>query len=183
MKTVFVLLAQGFEEIEALTVVDVLRRAELRTITVSIEKNEYVKGGHNITVVADKLFADIDFTQGDMIVLPGGMPGTNNLNAFKELKKVLNDYDFQKKNIAAICAAPLILGEMGLLKNKKAVCYPGHEHQLLGATIMKDRVVVSENIITSKGPGAALEFALKLVEILQNKEIASRIAEAMIVNN
>lgn len=182
MKTVFVFLAQGFEEIEAITIIDILRRAELHVTSVSIEDTITVKGAHGISVLADKLFSETDFSQGDMLVLPGGMPGTSNLNAFEDLKKLLEAYNNdEKKYIAAICAAPLILGQMGLLQGKKAVCYPGFENQLLGATILEDRVVVDGKTITSKGPGSAMEFSIKLIEVLLNKDIAQRIASALIV--
>lgn len=181
MKTIFLFLAQGFEEIEAINVIDVLRRGNVHVTTVSIEKTLFVTGSHDITVMADKLFDEIDFSKGDMLVLPGGMPGTKNLNSHDDLRKLIQHYFSQQKYIAAICAAPLILGQLGLLKNKEAVCYPGYEKELVGAIVSDKRVVVSDNIIMAKGAGCAIEFALKLVEILQDKKTSIKVANAMIV--
>ena len=178
----YIFLATGFEEIEAISVVDILRRADIKVETISISGNLSVIGAHNIEISADALFDKTDFSDGDMLILPGGQPGTNNLNACEKLKKLIQNYYDQNKYIAAICAAPLIFGEMGLLKYKKAVCYPGYENQLLGAEIAEnERVVVSDNIITSKGAGTAIEFSLKLVEILVGKETAEILSKKMIV--
>jgi 4-methyl-5(b-hydroxyethyl)-thiazole monophosphate biosynthesis len=182
MKTIFLFLAQGFEETEAINVIDVLRRGNVHVTTVSVEETLSVTGSHDITVMADKLFNDIDFSKGDMLILPGGMPGTNNLNSHDDLKILIKDYYSQHKYIAAICAAPLILGQLGLLRNKEAVCFPGYEKELAGAILSDKRIVVSDNIIMAKGAGCAIEFALKLVEILQNKETSIKVANAMIVS-
>ncbi len=185
MKKAFVFLAAGFEEIEAIGIIDTLRRAEIETIVVLIPEEEdecWVEGAHGISVFGDIDFYEADFSDGDMLILPGGMPGTNNLNAHEGLKELIQEYDNQNKYVAAICAAPLILGKMGLLKGKKAVCYPGYEDQLIGAEIAEnERVVVSGNIITSKGPGTAIEFALQLVEILVDKTTAKKLKVGMIV--
>jgi len=182
MKRAFVFLASGFEEIEAISIIDVLRRGEVNTITVSITDDKKVKGAHNIEVIADEIFTNVDFSNGDMLVLPGGQPGTDNLNAHAGLKAAINQYNDQQKYIAAICAAPLVFGEMGLLKGKKAICYPSFESRLIGAKITgNERVVVDGNIITSKGPGTAIEFALQLVEILVGKEVAEKWRNGMIV--
>ena len=181
MKTAFVFLATGFEEIEAVSIIDTLRRAEVKTISVSTTSEKIVKGAHNIEVAADEIFADADFANGDILILPGG-PGTDNLNAHSGLKAVINQYNNQQKYIAAICAAPLVFGEMELLKGKKAVCYPSFEPRLIGAEISEnERVVVDGNIITSKGPGTAIEFALQLVEILVSKNVAEEWRSGMIV--
>jgi 4-methyl-5(b-hydroxyethyl)-thiazole monophosphate biosynthesis len=185
MKKVFVFLASGFEEIEAISIIDTLRRAKVETIVVTIPQEEdvfWVEGAHGISIAGDSLFDETDFSNGDMLILPGGMPGTNNLNAHEGLKELIEEYNNQNKYVAAICAAPLILGEMGLLKGKKAVCYPGYEDQLIGAEIVEnEHVVVDGKIITSKGPGTAIEFALKLVEILVDKNTAEQLAVGMIV--
>jgi len=182
-KKVYLFLATGFEEIEAISVIDVLRRAGVEVVTVSVVADERrITGAHTIEITADILFEDGCYSDGDMLILPGGQPGTDNLNAHKALKEIIQTYSEQQKYIAAICAAPLVLGGMGLLKGKKAVCYPGFEDQLIGAAIAKDeRVVVSDNIITGKGPGTAIEFALKLVEILIGKETAENLKSGMIV--
>ena len=184
-KKAYIFLATGFEEIEAVSVIDVLRRAGVGIVAVAIpeEPDEcWVEGAHGISMFGDNVFEETDFSDGDMLILPGGQPGTNNLNAHKKLKKLIQTYYFQKKHIAAICAAPSILGEMGLLNGKRAVCYPGYENHLIGAEIAEnERVVVADNIITSKGPGTAIEFALKLVEILAGQEMAEKLRNGMIV--
>ena len=178
----FVFLAPGFEEIEAISIIDTLRRAEIKTISVAITSEKTVKGAHDIEILADALFSKTDFSEGDILILPGGQPGTDNLNAHAGLKAIINQYNNQHKYIAAICAAPLVFGEMGLLKGKKAICYPSFENRLIGTEIAEnERVVVDGNIITSKGPGTAIEFALQLVEILVGKEVAEKWRVGMIV--
>lgn len=182
MSKIFVFLADGFEEIEAIAIIDVLRRAELDTTTVSISKQFLVKGAHNISVQADILFEDLDPLMGTMLVLPGGMPGTKNLDAHNGLQRLIMEYYGKGKRIAAICAAPMILGKLNLLRNSEATCYPGYEEYLTDAILSKNRVAESGRIITSKGPGSAIEFALKIVETMSDTETAKRIAKAMIVN-
>lgn len=177
----YVLLAEGFEEIEALAVVDVLRRAKIETLTVSIQGKQQVTGAHGIAVIADKIFEDTDFSKGTMIVLPGGGPGTQNLQNHAGVAKVLQDYAAQQKWIAAICAAPSVLGKLGLLEGKSATCYPGVEQELIGARVTSANVVMDGRYITSRGPGTALEFALKLVEILTTRETANQLKESMLV--
>ena len=173
---IFVFLADGFEEIEAIAPIDIFRRAEIETITISISDNKMVTGAHNISILADYLFSDVDFAENDLLYLPGGMPGTKNLEAHKGFKKLLLKQVEKGKNIAAICAAPSILGKMDLLNGKEAICYPGFENLLFGATISEQKVVKSGNIYTAKGAGVAIQFALRLVEDLKGKEIANKIA-------
>ncbi len=180
-KKVFVFLAEGFEEIEAIAIIDVLRRAEINTDVVSITNDKKVTGAHGIPVEADVVFTDVDFTAGAMLVLPGGMPGTLNLEAYAPLQKLIADYYKTGKELAAICAAPLILGKMNLLRNEEAICYPGFEENLQDAVLSKQGVVRSGKIITGKGPGVAIEFGLKIVETLKGKELADSIAKGMIV--
>lgn len=180
MKRVNVYLAEGFEEIEAITVVDVLRRAGIDARMVSITGKKEVKGSHGITVAADEIFENADNTNADMLVLPGGK-GTRYLEEHKGLREVIMGFAERNKPIAAICAAPSVLGKMGLLEKKKAVCYPGFEEVLKGAVIDKDIVSQDENIITSKGPGTAIYFALRLVELLVGKKTAENLREGMIV--
>jgi len=172
----FVFLADGFEEIEAIAAIDILRRANIEVTTISISTSKEVQGAHGIIVIADCLFTDADFTQNDLLYLPGGMPGTKNLDAHDRLKNLLIKQVEQGEKIAAICAAPSILGKMGLLEGKEAICYPGFENQLFGATLSEAKVVKSGTIITAKGAGVAIEFALKLVEELKGKAIAEKIA-------
>jgi protein deglycase len=174
-------LADGFEEIEAITVIDILRRAKIEIETISITGKREVIGAHNITVLADILYEQADFTNIDMLVLPGGQPGTKNLSQHAGLKEQLLRFSSQKKWIAAICAAPTVLGNHGILEGISAVCYPGCEVQLIGAEINpEDSTVVDRNIITSRGPGTAFEFAFKLVEVLKNVEIVRSIKKDMI---
>ncbi len=182
MKRIAVHLAEGFEEIEAITIIDVLRRAEFDTVTISVSGNINVTGARQIIVLANQLFEEADYTAFDMIILPGGMPGAKNLNDHEGLKQEITKFNQQGKLLAAICAAPLIFGNMGLLKNKDVVCYPGFESYLAGANIKSDPVVVSGNIITGRGIGAALQFALTIVELLGSKEKADKLANDMLVS-
>lgn len=179
MKPVYVFLAPGFEEIEAITILDVLRRANVPVISVSIAGDLYVTGAHGITIAADKLYPQVDFMDADMLVLPGGMPGTTNLNVHEGLKSVLTEFVDQNKPVAALCAAPLILGQLGLLNGKKATCYPGNESLLEGAIISTNAVVQDGNIITGNGPGAAIDFSLKIVQHILGKDTSDALAQAM----
>ncbi len=181
MKRVNIYLAEGFEEIEAITVVDTLRRADVDARLISITGTKTVAGAHNITVTADEVFENADNEGADMIVLPGGMPGTRYLGEHKGLRQVILSFAERNKPIAAICAAPSILGKMGLLNKKKAVCYPGFEEFLEGAVIGEDIVSQEGSFITSKGPGTAIYFALRLVGLLTDRETAEELREGMIV--
>ncbi|MBN1462337.1 MAG: DJ-1/PfpI family protein, partial [Paludibacteraceae bacterium] len=180
MSQVSIFLATGFEETEAIAIIDVLRRADISTTIVSVTGQTVVTGSHGISILTDALFEAVNFTDGQMLVLPGGMPGTNNLEAFAPLTKLINEYYKSGKYLAAICAAPLILGKMRLLRNEEAICYPGYEEHLEDAILSKERVVRSGKIITGKGPGTAIEFGLLLVETLKGKELADTIKKAMI---
>ena len=164
MKTIFVFLAEGFEEIEALTPVDVLRRAGLSVQTVSVMDEQIVAGAHGVPVLADRMFAEINPEDAEMILLPGGLPGATNLDAHEGLNQMILDFAAAEKPLAAICAAPLVLGNRGLLQGKKATCYPGFETYLQGAEYTAALVEKDGNIITGKGPGAAMEFAFAIVE-------------------
>jgi len=178
---VYIHLANGFEEIEAITVVDVLRRASVAVQTVSIGEEKMVTGAHGIRVEADLLFQDADYQLCEMLVFPGGMPGTLNLKEHSGLKKELIAFNENKKWIAAICAAPMILGELGILKDIEAIIYPGMEKYLIGAKITEQRVVQAEHIITAKGPGTAMEFALKLVELLTDERTKQSLEKDMVI--
>lgn len=180
MKQVAVLLADGFEEIEALTAVDLLRRAKVYVDTVSVKEEHMVLGAHGITVQADEVFDKVDFAEVDMVVLPGGLPGTTNLNDHAGVRQVVQDFVKQGKYVAAICAAPSILGEMGLLDGKRATSYPSFEETLKGAMVLETSVVQDGNIITSRGMGTATDFALRLVEVLTDEEKAKEIANSIL---
>lgn len=175
-----VFLAEGFEEIEAVAIIDVLRRGGIEIDTVSIEKDNYVTGSHNICIAADKSFEEASQKKYDGIVLPGGMPGTTRLESYLPLKEMISVYNKQEKLIGAICAAPKILGNMGILKGREAICFPGFEGELKGAIISKDNVAVSGHIITGKGAGKAIEFALAILESIKGEEIAMQLKGKMI---
>lgn len=178
---IYLFLAPGFEEIEALTPVDVLRRAGLDVCTVAVSDSRIVPGSHNIHVTADLLLADADFSDASMLILPGGMPGAKNLRACEPLCRLLVDAAKRGLPIAAICAAPFILGELGLLQGKCAICYPGFEERLIGATVSDKKVVRDGNILTAAGMGVALEFALAAVEMLSDRATAERIAASVMM--
>jgi len=180
---IYVHLTDGFEEIEALTVVDLLRRAGIETFTVSMTQRLPVKGSHDIKVIADLLFEDAVYGNCEMIVLPGGMPGTKNLDAHDGLREKIYSFNNQGKWLAAICAAPMVLGHAGVLKGKKATCYPGHEKELAGAILMTDSVVSDGKVITSRGFGTAIPFALKIIEELKGKETSDEIAKGILYDS
>jgi protein deglycase len=179
MAKVYLFLADGFEEIEGLTVVDLLRRAGIDIAMVSITGDIQVTGSHQITTVADALFEEVDYSDADMLVLPGGMPGTINLLEHKGLDQLLRDHASENRKLAAICAAPRVLGIKGLLQGRNATCYPGNEELLQGAHVINTSVVNDGNITTSKGMGTAIDFSLSLIKTLKGPEEASRIAQAI----
>jgi 4-methyl-5(b-hydroxyethyl)-thiazole monophosphate biosynthesis len=181
MKKVFIFLAEGFEETEAVATADVMLRGGLDVTTVSVTGESLVIGAHGITVNADTLFEDADFSKGEMLVLPGGMPGASNLNMHEGLKNLLLQYAKEGKKLAAICAAPLVLGRLGLLQGKKATAYPGFEIMLKGAKHVNAGVVKDGNIITGKGPGFALNFGLAIVEELMGKTKADEVAKELLI--
>lgn len=181
MKKVALFLADGFEEIEALGTLDVLRRAEIPVETVSVTNDLKVTGAHNVPVLADKLFNDVDFSALDILVLPGGMPGAKHLNEHEGLKERINNFASQNKKVAAICAAPMVLGGLDLLDGKKATCYPGFEPELIGAEITGEPVTTDGNITTGKGPGLMFDFALQLVEDIAGKGTRKKVAEGLLL--
>lgn len=165
MKTMYVFLAEGFEEIEALAPVDVMRRAGLAVTMVSVTDNLVVCGAHGVPVVADATFAELDFADAALLFLPGGLPGATNLEAHVGLGALLRaKADEEGTILSAICAAPLVLGGLGLLQGKHATCYPGFENAMTGATYTAAKVTVDGNIFTACGPGAAWELGFIFVE-------------------
>ncbi len=182
MNTVAIHLAEGFEETEAVSTIDVMRRAGVNVIIVSITGKLIVTGNHNISVQADKLFEDVNYDNISMIILPGGMPGAKNLDNHEGIKQKIKAFYNEGRYLSAICAAPLVFGNLGILDGEKAVCYPGFEKHLKGADIQKDVVVESGQFITARGPGAALKFGMKIVERLIDKATAEKIGKAMLVN-
>jgi 4-methyl-5(b-hydroxyethyl)-thiazole monophosphate biosynthesis len=173
-------LADGFEEIEAVSIIDLLRRADLEVLMVSMNGKKEVRGAHHITVKADLLFEDVNYDDIYMIVLPGGMPGAANLDAHQGLRKQIKQFNEQNRPLAAICAAPMVYGNLGILEGKQAVSYPGFEKYLKEAEVLNIPVVESGNIITGRGIGAALEFGLKLIEKAVSPEKASQIGQQIL---
>lgn len=180
MEKTAIFLATGFEEIEALTVVDLLRRATIEISTVSITGERNVTGSHNITVEADTLLEDVDFNNLDMIILPGGMPGTSNLAACKPLTDKIKEFDEKDKMLCAICAAPTVFGGLGILKGKKACCFPGREGDLLGADVQTTSVTKDGHFITSRGMGTAIDFGLAIIEHYQGSDAATSMASKIV---
>ncbi len=180
MSRVQVFLADGFEEIEGLTVVDLLRRAGVETQMVSVSGALEIHGSHGITVHADVLFEEADSSDTELFVLPGGMPGTKYLAAHGALGKLLQDAAAAGKKVAAICAAPSVLGGLGILAGRKAVCYPGFENQLAGAEVTDREVEISGNITTSRGMGTAIPFALALVAQMTDQKTADELGRGII---
>ena len=178
MKRINVYLADGFEEIEAITIIDVLRRGAVKVFTVSVKESLMVKGAHGIEIKADMNIRSIE-TDLDGHILPGG-PGAEILFNSEELKKVFIEANQSGKLLGAICAAPSVLGRWGLLKGKKATAYPGYEKYLVGADLLKDKVVKDGNIYTSRGPGTAMEFGLSLVEALSSKMKMEEVKEGLL---
>ncbi|MCK9411968.1 MAG: DJ-1/PfpI family protein [Prolixibacteraceae bacterium] len=182
MKTsILIHLATGFEETEAVTIIDVLRRAFLDVTVISVTGSLKVTGAHNITIEADQLYDEANYETATMIILPGGMPGTSNLLNHTGLRGQLKKFHEEKKFIGAICAAPMILGSMGFLQNRKAVCYPGFESKLTGATVLYTPFAVDEHIITGRGVGTALDFSLEIVKLLKGEHPASELRTALVI--
>lgn len=174
-----VLLADGFEEIEALTPVDMLRRAGKNVVTVGIT-GKTVTGAHGIPVIADCEPKDLPHGKIECLILPGGMPGTKNLDASPETDALINRTLSDGGRLAAICAAPSVLGKRGLLRGKKATCYPSFERFLEGATASTEKVVTDENVTTSRGAGTAMDFALELVSLLVSPEKSDELGAGVI---
>lgn len=179
---VYMFLAEGFEEIEALCPLDLLRRAGVKVMTVGVG-GKVIRGSHGIEVIADittyEAMALLNKNPADMVILPGGMPGTLNLQADETVNAFISHASENNKYLAAICAAPLILGERGLLENKEATCYPGFEDRLHGARISDKKVAIDGNFITAKGMGVSLEFGLALVSELCGKDKADELFAAV----
>ena len=175
---IYVFLAEGFEEIEALATVDILRRAEMDVRTVSVTGEKEVTGAHAITVTAD--ITEINLDDVDAVILPGGMPGTLNLKASDKVQDAIK-YSFDNnKLMCAICAAPLVFGGAGFLKGKKAACYPGFEPELIGADVVYEPVVRDGNIITSRGAGTAHLFAFEILKYFGKEKEAAELCKGMI---
>jgi 4-methyl-5(b-hydroxyethyl)-thiazole monophosphate biosynthesis len=177
-----VFLATGFEELEAVGTIDILRRGNIETVIASVTGDKTVTGVHNISVIADVLFEDVDYTCFDAFVLPGGGPGSEMLNKQEGLRKALVDSYENNKLLAAICASPRVFGSLGLLMGKKATCYPGIEPELTGATIVNEPTVTDRNIITGRGPGLVIDFGFAILNYLNDRLCdVDDVAEAMLL--
>lgn len=184
MKRNYLFLAEGFEEIEALTVVDVMRRAGLETLTVSVDDSQQVTGAHGIPVEADLLFTEVDFSDADWLIMPGGMPGAANLADTPALCDLIKTHFADGGNVAAICAAPaVVLAPLGILNGRKATSYPGFEGACVkgGAEMLDTRVVNDGNLITANGPASAMPFALAIAEAAAGSDTAAQVAAGMLV--
>jgi 4-methyl-5(b-hydroxyethyl)-thiazole monophosphate biosynthesis len=181
MKKVFIHLADGFEEIEAITPVDILRRAGCEVTMVSVTGKREVTSTRGLAVQSDRLFEDMDYSQADVILFPGGQPGSDNLTKHEGLKKVIFEFHRQGKMIAAICAAPMVLANAGILEGKRVTCFPGTESRLKGTICTGNAVEIDGNIITGKAAGAAMKFSLALAEQLISKSKADELKKIMYI--
>lgn len=180
MAQALIFLAPGYEEVEMLTVVDLLRRANIKIDMVSITDTLGVTGAHDITITADTLFKDADFDTAKMIILPGGIPGTPNLLAYTPLTDKIKDFAAKGKYLSAVCAAPTIYAKLGLLDGKKATCYPNMTADLTGANYVEDEVAIDGIFITSKGLGTSIPFAAAIIERLKDKKVADTVLDRII---
>ena len=184
MGTVYAFFADGFEEIEAFTAIDTLRRAGLNVEIVSVTPDEIVVGAHDVSVLCDINFENCDFFDAELLLLPGGMPGAATLDKHEGLRKLILDFAAKGKPIAAICAAPMVLGKLGLLKGKKATCYPGFE-QYFGENTEYTATLFQEdgNVITGEGPAATLPYAYKILSYFVSKETVAALQDGMMYDH
>ena len=180
MSKICIFMADGVEEVEALSVVDLVRRAGITIDMVSIMGKKSIDGSHGIVIEADKLIEDISFDDYDGLVCPGGLKGTNNLKADDRVAELIRKFFNEKKLVSAICAAPTVLGAAGVLEGKNATCYPGCEDGLTGANKLTDKVVKDGNLITSRGMGTAIDFGLAIVEYFTDEAIANDLAKKIV---
>lgn len=183
MAKVYEYIANGTEEIEALTVVDVLRRAGVECITVSINDTEEVTMAHGVRMVCDTSINKVDVSDADMLLLPGGLPGATNLNECEALRNALIRQVKAGKKVGAICAAPLVLGGLGILQGKRATCYPGFESQMTGATYTQELYTIDDNVITGEGPAATLPYSYAILTMLGKEAEAEQLKEGMMFNH
>lgn len=180
---VYVFFADGFEDIEAIAPVDIMRRADIDVKTVSITDTNIVTSAHGIKILTDTVYSNCNFSDAEALVLPGGMPGSLNLDKCEALRNMISEKYADNKLIAAICAAPMVFGHIGLLKNKRATIYPGMEENLIGAIPTGTIVEKDGNIITAKGPAAAMPFGYALVEAIIGENASEPLKDGMIFNN
>lgn len=183
MAQALIFVAEGHEEVEMLTVVDMVRRAGISIDMVSISDSYEVTSSHNVTLKTDKLINEADFDEAEMIILPGGIPGTPNLLACKTLTDKIVEFNEKGKLLAAVCAAPTIFAKLGILNGRKATCYPSMTEELTGAAYVKQPVVIDGNIITSRGMGTCIDFAGEIITKLKDKATADTVKEKIIYND
>lgn len=183
MKKIIVPLANGFEEIEAISIIDVLRRADIDVTTAYVTDKSIVEGAHGVSVIADKSIDELgSLKEYDGIVVPGGMDGVNNLIESKSVLEIIAQFAKSGKLAAAICAGPMVLEAANILEGVSATCYPGLENELKSADNSEEIVVVDRNIITSRGPATAMYFALAVVEYLSGIEVRNTVSEGLLFN-
>ena len=179
MATALIVIAEGFEEIEAVSVIDILRRGGIR-LTVAGLTSTQVKGAHGLAITTDTLLESVKSDEFDALIIPGGEPGTTNLEKNDLVADLLKNQAESGRTVAAICAAPRILNGLGLLSGKRGTSYPSNADRMTDCTYVEDRVVVDSNIITSRGPGTAMEFGYAILESLKSKDISDRLKQAML---
>ena len=179
MAKVYEFLAKGFEEVEGLGPVDILRRGGVEIKTVSVTGSEFVETSHGVTVKADLLFENADLSDADLLMIPGGMPGATNLNSHEGVRKALLAQNAAGRKIGAICAGPMVLGSLGLLKGKRATCYPGFEKYMEGAEYTRELFTVDGNIITGEGPAATFPYSYKILSMFVGEEKTRQLQEGM----
>lgn len=180
---IYEFLANGFEEVEALAVVDILRRGGLDVQTVSCTGTDFIESAHGVTFKADVRIKDVDFSAAEMLLLPGGMPGATNLNEHPLVRKAVTEQNEKGGRIGAICAAPLVLGGLGVLKGKRATCYPGFENTLEGAEYTHELFTIDGNVITGEGPAATFPYAYAILSMFVETEMVEQIKEGMMYNH
>ncbi len=184
MAKAYVFLADGFEDIEALAPIDILRRGGVDVVTVSINEDPFVTSAHRMVVLGDVTFEEAgDFADADILMLPGGMPGAANLDMHEGVKDALLRQHQQGKLIGAICAAPFVLGKLGLLKGRRATCYPGFESYLDGADYTAELFTTDGNIVTGEGPAAAMPYGYEILRLLEGDDVVEQLKEGMRFNH
>lgn len=184
-KQSYIFLAPGVEEIEAMATIDALRRAEIPVVAVAVDSTLQIKGATGQTIVADSLISDIDISDADWLIVPGGVPGAPNLHASEAVSRMLLEHFNKGGRIASICAGPaVVLAPLGILKGKKATCYPGLRDQINanGGEYVEEKVVTAPNLVTSEGPGTTLPFAIEIIRQTKGDKVADDTAASMIVS-
>lgn len=182
MNKTYVFFADGFEEIEAIGTVDILRRSGMNVVTVSVKDTHEVTGAHNVTIKTDILLPEVTLDNAEWLILPGGMPGAENLHNCKPLQELLKAQNAKKGKIAAICASPaVVLGQLGLIEGKRATCYPGFEKLCKGAKMEDVRCVTEDNIVTANGPSSVTNMCYAIITISKGRQKADEVMTGMLI--